>query len=444
MLFYIACVAVILLLSFAFVCIYHLLKPEKPDKREIALANLAKLWVPEKQDIPLKTKETSIQDTHQEEGDSKTSEEKEKAHQTTWIHPDIVEFYDQHVKPYAKILAHGGFLKSIEQILRLLDQYGQCPSVVQDHMDKEYESLQSVYDILATVSLLEHSLNTAREMVTIVRKAGGKDYEFSLGKILIAALGHDLGKIPKFHKVSYSTGDHAIISHAVLDGMLPADLPGRGEILKAVRDHHFKTKEGFTALLREADQQARSKEIKQKSTEAALSFEEVTREGEVKEEKTSGQPELIDLSWLDLTVLLDEIEEKINIIDEKGWFSAISMRDGLVYVMPALISDLVIRLAEKKGHKEILIYEKDKEKRRNLEYTVATMLKEKGLIPDFIGDGYTGARFVLLDRAGNKFRKGFYTPIKVEAFKSSLSELEARKEESSKLKKIATIKPVFE
>ncbi|HDM75646.1 MAG TPA: hypothetical protein ENG51_04155 [Deltaproteobacteria bacterium] len=122
MLFYIGCVAVILLLSFAFLCIYHLLKPEKPDKREIALANLAKLWVPEKQDIPLKTKETSIQDARQEEGGSRTPEDKEeKTHQTTWIHPDVVEFYEKYVKPYAKILAHGGFLKNIEQILRLLD-----------------------------------------------------------------------------------------------------------------------------------------------------------------------------------------------------------------------------------------------------------------------------------------------------------------------------------
>jgi len=420
-------------------------KPSTPTRKEIALERLSRLWTEEQPAEGLQV-EASKEETKPET----KSEETREAEKPAWEHHEIAGFYDTHIEPWRKVLAHGRYLDAIESILSYLDRFGDCPSVVQNKSDTEYTQMQSVYDVLASVTLVEHSLNTAEKIIAIVKKAGTKDFEFSLGKMLIASLGHDLGKIPELRKdPAYATGDHPIISYSVLDGILPASLAGRDEILKAVRDHHYRTKDGFTELLRQADHEARNMELKARSAKAAMDLQKIEQAEQQKEEQKTktktmlaGPPDTIDLSWLDTGELLRRIEPVINVV-ERGWFSAFSTRDGVVYVQPQLVSQVVIDMAKASGRLEYGACEKDTLSRRRIEYTVTNMLREKGLIPGIISEGYSGARFGLVNKSGKQVGTGFYTPVKAEAFGTGISELEERRKKSAKLSAIDRVRPLF-
>ncbi|RKY71405.1 MAG: hypothetical protein DRQ24_07430, partial [Candidatus Latescibacterota bacterium] len=152
-------------------------------------------------------------------------------------------------------------------------------------------------------------------------------------------------------------------------------------------------------------------------------------------------PEVLDLSWLDLDEFLALVEEQVNISEDGIHFSAFSMSNGLIYVTLDLVSDTVLKLAKKHNHPEALVNAETKEKKRAIEYTVKTMLVEKELIPSFIGEGYTGARFAICTTG--KKRVGFYLPIHAHAFQTPLAELEARKKDAPVIKEITEVKPLI-
>jgi len=114
---------------------------------------------------------------------------KPATHKISWRHERIHEFYKKHVLPYEKILGTSGYLKPVTTLLALLDAHGDCPSVVQADQDHEYQAIQTVYDLLSKITLLDHSLNVAEQMIAGVAKAKTRDPEMIMGKILVAALG---------------------------------------------------------------------------------------------------------------------------------------------------------------------------------------------------------------------------------------------------------------
>jgi hypothetical protein len=118
------------------------------------------------------------------------------------------------------------------------------------------------------------------------------------------------------------------------------------------------------------------------------------------------------------------------------------MNNGLVYLMLSLVSDTVIEMAKRQNHAEVLVNADSTEKKRSLEFTVKTILADRGLIPSFIGKGFSGARFGLIDGAGKKKMVGIYMPVEARAFKCSLSELEDRKNKSPVIKQITEVRPL--
>lgn len=378
-----------------------------------------------------------------------------------WINSDTNDFYEEFVGPYESTIGPKA-LKAITEILRILDREGDCSSVASDEHWGD-ENL-NIYSALEKVSLRTHSFNTARNMLKILKREYS-DFEMVVGKGLIAALGHDLGKIPRLRKAFYSTGDHPINSSMVVSNIV-RELPYREEVVKAIRAHHETTNDPFTLLLKEADNRAREEEI----SETRL------LEGESKEQETSPTPKILqsrdtsqtpeppmeekaekapgspDLSWLDIDLLLSQIEPYINrFVDKKGriledkpttgerWW-AFSMKDGLVFVMPSLISKIITQLARQKGLEGFVCsLARDKEFQREVEKAVAFRLREKGYIPEMIKEGYSGARFIVSFSSNKKEMVGFYLPIRAEAFGTSAGELEARKD--GVLKKIQKVKP---
>ncbi|MFH1671814.1 MAG: HD domain-containing protein [Pseudomonadota bacterium] len=404
-------------------------------KKKNALANLEKLY-------QLHHNQTAREDTatHQQEApqqpDVKTvSEQSPQA----W-RPQILSFYDEYILPYINVLDHNSFLSPVERLLTILDQHGDCPSVVHSQSDQEYQGFsktRNIYNALARITLLEHSLNVTRELIETVKKQA-KDYDVSIGKWLIIGLSHDIGKIPSFRTGPYATGDHPIISCSHLETLLPKDLPARREIITAVRDHHFSEAEApATRLLRQADRAARNIETQSVSQTAHVALQashakDDRTQPEKSDRKKEGRPETVDLSWLDKEKLLSMIEKQINII-HNNQFRAFSLRNGLVYVWLATITSIVQELASQSNHTNVLT-----EHARDIEFSVRQMLDK--FIPDFIGKGYPGARFRLLDKDGRVLGVGLYMPIKVEAFTVNISDLETRK--TGKLLKIQKVEPL--
>jgi hypothetical protein len=128
--------------------------------------------------------------------------------------------------------------------------------VVNSHGEIEASLETGVYNRLARVTLREHALDTAGEMLRLL------DPGPMTPMAIIAALGHDLGKIPAYRQQLYSLGDHPVISITILD-KIPgfSEMPNKGDIITAIRDHHRKPIDFFSIKLKEADQEARKKEL---------------------------------------------------------------------------------------------------------------------------------------------------------------------------------------
>ncbi len=78
------------------------------------------------------------------------------------------------------------------QILKLLDREGQCPSVVNIHGDVEGNWDENTYRLLTQTTLLDYSLNVAEQVVQIL--SDHKAWHV-IPDTMVAALGHDLGKL---------------------------------------------------------------------------------------------------------------------------------------------------------------------------------------------------------------------------------------------------------
>jgi len=374
----------------------------------------------------------------------------------SWRHSRINAFYQKHVAPFEKILGTSGYLKSVSTLLAILDAHGDCPSVVRIQQDHEYHALQNVYDLLSRISLLDHSLNVAEQMIADVARSKTRDPEMIMGKILVAALGHDIGKIPDLMEgENYRKGDHPYISYLVLKNAIFTETsPQHEDILSAVKSHHFQIREGFTHDLRKADQAAREREAEQLSLKGKSTSElvqmihdqkcpEILTPTHNKETKSKGEiPETIDLSWLDLDEFLALIEPGINQVENNSYFKAFSMNNGLVYLMLNLVSETVLILAKRHNHLEVLVNADTTEKKRSLEFTVKTLLADKGYIPSFIGKGFSGARFGLMDASGKKKLVGVYMPVEARAFQTSLADLEERKNKNNIIKEIIEVRPL--
>jgi hypothetical protein len=373
-----------------------------------------------------------------------------------WRHSRMGAFYQKNVAPFEKILGSSGYLKPVSTLLAILDAHGDCPSVVRIQQDHEYQALQNVYDLLSRITLLDHSLNVAEQMIDDVARSKTRDPEMIMGKILVAALGHDIGKIPDLMEgENYRKGDHPYISYLVLKNViLPETSPQHEDILSAVKSHHFQVREGFTHDLRKADQAAREMEAEQLSLrgESASPLIQMLQERatlelsnpkEGKNLKEKGaSPDTIDLSWLNLDEFLAFIEPEINRIENKTYFRAFSMNNGLVYIMLSLVSEAVIQLAKRHNHTEVLVNADTTEKKRSIEFTVKTLLGEKGLIPSFIGKGFAGARFGLMDANGKKKMVGIYMPVEARAFKTTLTDFENKKIKDCIISEIVEVQPL--
>jgi len=350
-----------------------------------------------------------------------------------WKNDLITLFYDRHVTPYLKTLESLGFLNPIKKILKILDDYGECPSV-QEHDNSDRRYWKKRYQELSKITLTEHTLNVAVELAG-QKTTHSPEYAASMGRLLITGLGHDLGKIPEYRKgETEDDRDHHLRSRDILDKLLPENLRSRQEILKAVQGHHYSSDDpdALTTLLKKADQEARRKELQQDSIEVENKSENGADKKKCQnlqkpaEGKNKYRIEKIDLEWLNEKELMDLIDRKINFVNKSNQYQAFSCKEtGLVYVQPEVIFDCVMALAMKHKQFGFAVYSRSRQDRNNVILNVKKLLEKH--IHGKIGPTFVGQKYQIVTWEGKKLNPGFYLPIKISAFSTPSTEIERRK-----------------
>lgn len=222
---------------------------DNDTKTYVEFRLLSKIWVPPTPESKSDTEAVT------EPADTSSVD---KNGDPVFTHRAVTVFYHQ-IK--SKPAFAGVGMEIIKELLKLLDEHGDCPSVVLRNVNEPDKKLdQKVINTLKTkVSLLEHTLNVTQEIM--LRLPPGP----IVPKGVIAALAHDIGKIPSFYDKMYSTGDHKIVGVTVLDSLkLFKGLQYGDDVLTAIRRHHdMLDKEApfLVQALKDADQSARRQEL---------------------------------------------------------------------------------------------------------------------------------------------------------------------------------------
>ncbi len=407
-------------------------QPRVPDPIEIDLSELAKdLWLPlnvdfMRLDVPPEEEQANDRareaesdaaqhdDTPESEDCASSDMPPNQSRPVSQpLRPEVLQssalVRDLLVPHQAILEAQRVWVPSLEMV-KVLEQYGHCPSVVvtAPEKDEEHSDLYSIRDTLAKVTLKEH---THRVTLLAIKnlKETYRDYEPLVPKMLVAALGHDLGKIPVFRASGiYTMGDHPAVSAMKVQELFAGcDIPWLKESLDAIRGHHRASKGQFDALLRQADGRARELEV------AAFSKELKVQPWE---------------SWFSVPRLLELMESKINQLHRGGRWSAISMKDT-VYMHPDLLLDAARRLsAERKVVDLSLIRLSDREKALR---RIVDELRSADVLAVPIGEGFYGRSYQIImnnpKRRNTLPPRNYFVPIKLEVFKVPASDLEARK-----------------
>jgi len=352
------------------------------------------------------------------------------------------------------------------QILKLLDQEGNCPSIVNLKGDVEGSWDENTYQILARTTLLNHSLNVAEQAIKLLSES---ESFHVIPDTVVAALGHDLGKLESSRGYLYSVGEHPLTAGRPMGKFEEfLKLPRKNEIERAIKLHHKRPEGLLGRTLKKADQLARQKELEEtvsrvendsglaeskpplptqqqnKDSIARESIESSTEDkaaaawqtqadiygesGEaIKAPNTSEVPKLMDIShWFDAEQFLEGLKPYINKMFGRR-FMAFSMPDGYVYFQAKVLEEVARKQAELAGCMEIAtMAQKDPTLQRVLFTIVQQLRQENDIIArGLIKDNYFGGYFTVTRKIGDNM-KGFYTPFHAEVF-GSISEMEQNK-----------------
>ncbi|MGD0236843.1 MAG: HD domain-containing protein [Syntrophorhabdales bacterium] len=370
-------------------------KDPPQEKIVLSLDDLCPLWI--KYNTSFKTAEEKPRKTEtvQQPVPAAASEPEAAASSpppTGRAHVLVQAFYSEVVEPCREALVKNNMLEGLNRIMDLLEQHGDCSSVAVVPWDSEKGELKRVGDILSRVSLRQHSFHVTRIALGLLKEAY-KDPVGYIPLMLIAGLGHDLGKIPALRKEGpYAKADHPRLSVAALEEIFARDVHTHwfGMVRKAVAEHHESTTDLFSALLKEADGRARQLEIDEEGHRASLSWE----------------------TWFDVTTFLAMVGAKVDVIQTGHLWYAFSI-DGTVYCDPTFLYETAGALALTKNVLDIALL-RDTDKDRALGKIVRS-LRRANAVTAALGEGYTTRRFLVeIEQAPPT--KMSLVPLRTEAF----------------------------
>ena len=312
----------------------------------------------------------------------------------------VQAFYSEVIEPHKETLS--GMLEGINRIVEILERYGDCPSVVDTIADSEKKAVTRVGDILSKVTLRDHTFNVVRIALRLLMDA----YDDPVGYIpvvIIATLGHDLGKIPQLrNQGKYVKADHPLTSVSIVEEIFEKDKDAHWlkMVAKAISEHHQSATDQLSELLKEADGKARQMEIEQAEKRASLAWEK----------------------WFDCKELLRRVGATVNVTQTGSAFRAFSVDDA-VYCDPTFLYETAGAMAAERNIIDITLLrdtDKDKALRRIVE-----SLRKSDMLTSELGKAYTTRRYEIQIEQG-KPKRAFLVPVKAGAFENR-AEFEAIK-----------------
>lgn len=436
--------------------------PTKLDEQIITMRIVSQLWAKDQ------IKQIRFSEIARYWRDVKVEEK--QARVIEFANKDIERFFETKIK--GKPFFTGYTLDAVLDILELLDAEGNAPSVVNLNPDEPEKMLDgTTYDGLRRIPLYLHSIHVAEEAID--RSGGGA----ATPKAVIAALSHDLGKLPSHYGHFYQSATHGLGGVAVVESLQSVKrLKYFEEITNAVRNHHSQSDAHLDALVRESDQAARRKEIGDigkllvepqqdegacppqtpPEIEAKAAAEENAAATQpdapaVREEKkTDDVPEAKVQQAVNLVGKDDKQRVPRKVVDISGWFdadatmnalfgiintalpperfwSALSL-DGYVYFKPKPFWDTIGRAAGWPA--ELRAASTSEQNRDDIIYSVVMELAKRPntIASEFLGDGFFGTVFLHhTAKEGGKTSQLYLIPFKGEAFGDGLAEAERRK-----------------
>lgn len=385
----------------AIVCLLALRGKRDKSTVEVPLNDLAQIWLKYNNDI-ISVNETAggsdaSYSKKREDGDEDTKDGLPS--KNTPVQGSPLMGLLERLKPYEEIFVAQNADGLFKALIAELDRFGHCSSIVTRANDSEAVELYSVRENLSRVSLKEHSVGVTNKIIRLLERTYN-DFENHIPRAVIAALSHDLGKIPEYWASGvYNTYEHPLVSASRLRELAGnAQITWLDEAIRAVKDHHIHTNNQFSALLKEADRGARELEL--------LRF--------------SGEISIMPMEqWLDPAKLVRLIEPHVNVLKIGKW-QAISF-GGIVYCMPGFLYEQAKSLSrQEKALDLVVIYESEKESALR---RITGILRQAEYIPDLLQQNYYARKFEILAVGGKK--KFILTPLRGEHF--NLQELESRK-----------------
>ena len=301
------------------------------------------------------------------------------------------------------------------EIMKLLDEKGDCPSVVSDVEGNNFRSEKiagkTSFDVLKQINLRKHTLNVAEEALKIVKEKYSQITPAVI-KELIIAFAHDLGKLPDFRPKDYSMTAHPVVSAKKLEEYLEKTTfseKTKQMLIEAVEDHHKQPRNDYGKLLKQADQKAREKEKREilgDETEISNVIPITEKDGHLVPEKEV------------IKYLLEYVVDFINKTEffkpkQKSTYFAYYIGDK-VYVEPdifyyALRENSSFQLPE-------IFYSDEPEDIKRAKILIANTFRKLGYLDKRIGEGFHSAKFAFYGD-NNELKKTFRgISISVEAF----------------------------
>lgn len=319
----------------------------------------------------------------------------------------LTDFLQAFVTPHEAILRVQQVYDPLIAMVKFLEQHGEGPSLVVLSPERDHEAgeLYPVRQALLRVTLKDHTYHVADFALKILKETY-RDYQPLIPKILVAAIGHDLGKAPELRTATvYTMGDHTAASAVQVQKCFQGvDIPWLNEAINAIVAHHRGSKEPLDVLLKQADERARQYELSQQESGLRVQpFEQ----------------------WCQLPALLQLVSLRVNVLKRTNLWEAVTHKD-VVYIVPDALLDAARQLAKKQGVVELGLIRADD--REPMLRRLVGLLRTQQLLGEDVGEGYYGRYYqvVMAKRANTK--RLYLIPVKKEAFGEVQTQFEGRKE----------------
>jgi hypothetical protein len=344
-----------------------------------------------------------------------------------------IEDYEAIIAPYRPLLAEVASMEVLDELLRLLYEGGDAPSVVGwtgKMSDCEYRNLREhkhFLQILQNVSLYDHTYNVLKAALDIAREELRQRHEFLLPAVITAALAHDVGKIESLWGSSPGRKHtHEYVGEVKLEEMLAShgNEVFTETVVAAVNLHHTgPRKETIAKVIMDADARAREYEIM--TADPAFTMKPMTE-------------------WLDLQRFAETTLPHINelvVKNRRAVWDAMSF-DGIVYCTPDYIRDALKILAfEKKVLDYRLLRQSFKTDNRAVLTEFSGILRKHGYLAYKINEAYFGLKFVFQSSIPDMRQPELWAiPVNIKLFPAKPSDIEEKK--TDYLKTIVSVRSV--